>query len=183
MCHRNNLVFGRCFTHSHLNAATHQHLASFFSGIHTNFLTHLSRMGAVSPHHVRTNLASSTSPSKPDSFADLVGNENLENLRGLKICFLSGGANVVFDPLSTLESYLVLKKRSEDVERIVVKGYGHLDCWMGKDSARDVFPRVRSHIEKCECIERARTDMGKSGGRDINTDATKGGGAWYAPWK
>ena len=35
-------------------------------------------------------------------------------------------------------------------DRFVVQGYGHLDCWMGKDAWKDVYPRVRHHIEACE---------------------------------
>jgi hypothetical protein len=31
-----------------------------------------------------------------------------------------------------------------------VRGYGHLDCWMGKNAFRDVYPRVHHHIKSCE---------------------------------
>ncbi|KAF2116445.1 hypothetical protein BDV96DRAFT_658731 [Lophiotrema nucula] len=161
ICHRCTLVFGRCFTHANLNHATHQHLASYFSGIHLNFLTHLMTMGAKQPHHVRSNL--NTSPLGPSSssssldddadFRDLVEEDgNLERLKGLKIQFLSGGDNVVFDPLSTATSYNMLRETfgEEGYERVVVGGYGHLDTWMGKDSLRDVYLRVRGFIEQVE---------------------------------
>ncbi|KAF2477526.1 FAD/NAD(P)-binding domain-containing protein [Lindgomyces ingoldianus] len=144
VCHRCNLVFGRCFTHAHLNHATHLHLANFFSGIHMNFLEHLMGMGAEPPHHVRTN--------QPE-FKDLVVEKgNLERLEGLQIQWLSGGANVVFDPRSTAESYEMFKERfpEGEFERVVVPRYGHLDTWMGKGSFKDVYPRVRAHVEKCE---------------------------------
>ncbi|KAF1960770.1 FAD/NAD(P)-binding domain-containing protein [Byssothecium circinans] len=144
VCHRGSLVFGRLWTHSKLNHATHRHLSTFFGGIHMNFLSHLTQMGSTPPHHSRSNLP---------KFEDLVEEPgNLDRLTGLKIQFLSGGANVVFDPWSTSESYDLLRHRfgTEDYERVVVPGYGHLDTWMGKDSFVDVFPRVLGHVGHCE---------------------------------
>lgn len=111
-----------------------------------NFLSHLMRMGSEPPHHSHTN--------EPE-FADLVLQPgNLDRLKGLKIQFLSGGANVVFKPLSTSKSYDLFREKfgDGDYERVVVDGYGHLDTWMGKASVRDVFPRVKDHVKKCEGI-------------------------------
>jgi hypothetical protein len=153
-CHRTSLVFGRCFTHANLNHATHQHMANYFSGIHMNFLKHLSTMGATAPYHVRTNLNSSPlTPDADTSFRDLVTEPgNLERLRGLKIQFVSGGANVVFDPLSTADSYNLMRETfgDEGFERVVVDTYGHLDTWMGKRSFKDVYPRVEGFLKACE---------------------------------
>jgi hypothetical protein len=108
-----------------------------------NFLSHLSAMGATPPYHVRSN--------KP-VFRDLVTRENLERLRGVRIGLLSGGDNAVWDPLSTKSSFDALREvfPGGEYERVVVGGYGHLDCWMGKRARRDVFPRVRRHLEACE---------------------------------
>jgi len=108
-----------------------------------NFLAHLSRMGATSPYHVRSDL--------PD-FADLVTPGNFQRLAGLKICFLSGGDNAVWKPNATKKSFDMFKQIFPDgkYNRVVVQGYGHLDCWMGKDAARDVYPRIYHHIRSCE---------------------------------
>lgn len=119
-----------------------------------NFLKHLSTMGATAPYHVRTNL--NPSPLTPDAdttFRDLVTEPgNLERLRGLKIQFVSGGANVVFDPLSTADSYNLMREMfgDEGYERVVVDTYGHLDTWMGKRSFKDVYPRVEGFLRACE---------------------------------
>ncbi|KAF7189115.1 Cholesterol oxidase [Pseudocercospora fuligena] len=148
VCHRGSLVFGRLWQHANLNRATHAHLNKFLGGIHMNFLSHLMRMGAEEPHHPRS--------SEPE-FADLVEDPgNLERLKGLKIQFISGGENVVFSPLSTSESYDLLRDAfgEDGYERVVVDGYGHLDTWMGKASFRDVYPRVQWHIEECERLSR-----------------------------
>jgi hypothetical protein len=107
-----------------------------------NFLSHLSGMGATPPHHVRGN---------QPSFKDLVTPDNLKRLEGMKLSFLSGGDNAVWSPLSTKASYDFMRGvfPQGEYERVVVGGYGHLDCWMGKEAHRDVFPRVRHHLEAC----------------------------------
>jgi hypothetical protein len=108
-----------------------------------NFLSHLSGMGAKLPHHVRSN---------QPSFADLVTPENLKRLEGLKTSSLSGGDNAVWSPAITKASYDLMREvfPQEEYERVVVEGYGHLNCWMGKHAHRDLFPRVRHHLEACE---------------------------------
>ncbi len=29
-----------------------------------------------------------------------------------------------------------------------MKGYGHLDCWMGRESFKDVYPVVREEVDR-----------------------------------
>jgi len=143
VCHRCDLPFGRCWSHANLNHATHARLGDLFDGIHMNFLTHLSRMGAASSHHIRTNIP---------EFADLVSSANLRQLAGLKICFLSGGDNAVWQPAATKKSFDMFRHTFPDgkYERVVVQGYGHLDCWIGKNAHKDVYPRIEHHIQSCE---------------------------------
>jgi hypothetical protein len=138
-CHRCSLTFGRLWTHANLNHATHEHIGSFFGGLHMNFLSHLTTMG--SKHE-----------SCDNEFNSLVTDENLERFRGLKILFISGGANVVFDPESTSMSYDVLRDRfgPSDYRRYVAPGYGHLDTWMGKRSFVDVYPVVLDHVREVQ---------------------------------
>ncbi|KAF2741804.1 FAD/NAD(P)-binding domain-containing protein [Sporormia fimetaria CBS 119925] len=135
VCHRGSLAFGRLWTHDKLNRATHEHLGNFFGGLHMNFLSHLTTMGHG--HNVCDN-----------TFNSLVTDENLKRFRGLKILFISGGANVVFDPVTTSMNYDVLREKfgTGDYKRFVVDGYGHLDTWMGKRSFLDVYPEVLEHI-------------------------------------
>ena len=127
-----------------------------------NFLTHLSRMGAMPSHHVRTNL---------DEFVDLVTPENVHRLADLKICFLSGADNAVWLPDATKKSYDMLGQLflGGSYERALVRGYGHLDCWMGKDAYNDVYPRIEHHIrssvqalvkEVCDGIDMSIVDDG-----------------------
>lgn len=170
VCHRCDVPFGRCWTHANLNHATHEHLGHWFDGIHTNFLSHLSNMGALPPHHVRSN--------RP-VFEDLLTQTNLERLKGLSICLLSGAENAVWSQQSTKSSYDLLRECFPEVkyERVVVNGYGHLDCWMGKHAHVDIFPRVARHLAVCEEAEEGRetTVIGKGYEEDGYVDVAAEG--------
>jgi hypothetical protein len=113
-----------------------------------NFLAHLSRMGAVPPYHIRND--------QPE-FADLVTSENMQRLAGLNICFMSGSDNAVWKPSATKKSYDAIRQMfpKGSYDRVVVRNYGHLDCWIGKNAFRDVYPKVHHHIKSCESISRA----------------------------
>ncbi|KAJ6568346.1 hypothetical protein DFH09DRAFT_983153 [Mycena vulgaris] len=139
VCHRCSLVFGRLWNHANLTHATHSHLINFFGGIHMNMLTHLMRTGTAGN-------------ALDDDLHNLVTDANLTRLEGLPMLFVSGGDNVVFDPLSTSMTYDVLRERFGTAlyRRIFLGGYGHLDTWMGKRSKEDVYPVVREHLEWCE---------------------------------
>lgn len=100
------------------------------------FLSHLTTMGHG--HFACDN-----------EFNSLVTEENLKRFKGLKILFISGGANVVFDPETTSMNYDVLRDKfgTGDYRRFVPDGYGHLDTWMGKRSFLDVYPEVLEHVD------------------------------------
>ncbi|KAF2126321.1 FAD/NAD(P)-binding domain-containing protein [Dothidotthia symphoricarpi CBS 119687] len=101
VCHRCDVPFGRCWNHDNLNHETHVLLGDFFDGIHMDFLTHLSKMGVMPSQHLRSNLP---------EFVDLVTPDNVQRLAGLRVCFLSGGDNAVWQPGATKRSFDMLKK-------------------------------------------------------------------------
>ena len=75
---------------------------------------------------------------------------NITRLKGIPILFFSGSENVVYSPESTDRSYSALRDQlgSDNYERAVFQGRGHLDCWMGTNAHTVVYPRVRAHMEK-----------------------------------
>jgi len=76
--------------------------------------------------------------------------ENIQRLKGIPFFLFSGGDSQVLDPASTSATVLMLKNAfgdNTDVERIVVDGYGHLDCWMGTRASEDVWPMVRERVD------------------------------------
>ncbi|GME43003.1 glucose-methanol-choline oxidoreductase [Neofusicoccum parvum] len=140
VCHRFSLTYGRCWEHANLNRATHAGLDAFLGGVHMRMLRETMRMGVVG--RVLDGEGRDT----------VWTDEGLERLRGVPMLFVSGGENVVFDPESTQVSYDVLRRKFGPglYKRRVIAGYGHLDTWMGKDAARDVYPVIGEHLEWCE---------------------------------
>ena len=85
-----------------------------------------------------------------DAGKDLVTMENLTRLKGIPILFFSGSENSVYSPEATDMSYNAFRNAlSEgDYERYVFQGKGHLDCWMGVEAVKDVYPTVLAHVER-----------------------------------
>ncbi|KIW32573.1 uncharacterized protein PV07_04103 [Cladophialophora immunda] len=137
VCHRSELVFGRLWSHKRLNAATHDNLSKFLGGTSMNALNQLMYQGTHG--YVTNNILES-----------LVTPANLQRLRGLPILFISGADNVVYTPENTDRSYTTMTTTfgQKGYEREVFPGYGHLDCWMGSDAVKDVYPTVLAHAER-----------------------------------
>lgn len=83
-------------------------------------------------------------------FKDLTADSNLRRLKGIPIMFFSGSDNKVLSPESTEKSYCVMRDRfgSGNYSRHVIQGYGHLDCWMGREAYKDVYPVVREEVDR-----------------------------------
>ncbi|KAH8683558.1 hypothetical protein BGZ61DRAFT_358000 [Ilyonectria robusta] len=138
VCHRSSLVFGRLWSHPKLNAATHANLHQFLGGTTMRSLGHLMEMGQADT--VMTNAP---------ALVNLVTPENVARLKGIPILFFSGEKNTVYAPEGTDISYTMLCNAHgrQWYEREVFTGRGHLDCWMGSDAWKDVYPRVGRHVQ------------------------------------
>ncbi|KAL2018312.1 hypothetical protein VTK56DRAFT_975 [Thermocarpiscus australiensis] len=139
VCHRSELVFGRLWTHEDLNEETHAHLDRFLGGTSMRSLKRLMNSG-------RLNCVTTNEPVS----ANLVTPENIRRLRGIPILFLSGTGNMVYTAENTDISYTTLcyAHGREWYEREVFPGRGHLDAWMGSTAYKDVYPRVKRHVDK-----------------------------------
>lgn len=144
-CHRTTLLYGRCWNHANLNPETHRHIDKFFTGAHLRLMKLLTGMSGA----VTTNA--------PDR-VDLTTAGNLERLRGIPFLFFCGGDNDVLSPAATERTYDKLIHTfgfSADhpdgglqYRRKVISRYGHLDCWIGRNAWRDVFPVVREEVDR-----------------------------------
>ena len=142
-CHRCSLVFGRLWNHANLNEATHLQVDRFLSGVNMTLMGLLMQQGRVGA--VMNN-----------EFVSLTTTENLARLKGVPIMLFVGGDNAVLSPESTTRTYEALCDGfgSDDgaggimYRRRVVPGYGHLDCWMGRNAWRDVYPFVREEMDR-----------------------------------
>ncbi len=127
------------WTHKNLNEETHARLERFIGG--SSMRSHAWLMNSGRLNCVTTN--------KPVS-ANLVTPENIDRLKGLPILFLSGTGNMDFTAENTDISYTTLCNAHGKAlyEREVFPGKGHLDAWMGAAAYKDVYPRVRRHVDK-----------------------------------
>jgi hypothetical protein len=82
-------------------------------------------------------------------FKDLTGPKNIRRLKHIPIMLFSGSDNKTLDPKSTDKSYSILKDTfgPANYKRHVVPGYGNLDCWMGREAYKDVYPMVREEVD------------------------------------
>lgn len=155
-CHRISLTFGRCWNHRNLNEATHRQIDRFFGGVNMTLLQLLMKMGVDS--HAMSN---------GPLFERLTTPENINRLRNVPILLFVGSDNAVLSPEATEKTYEVLcdtfgtKTGGDsvcgdepcntghiDYRRRVVPGYGHLDCWMGRNAWKDVYPMVREEVDR-----------------------------------
>lgn len=129
----------RLWNHRNLNEATHRQINRFFGGVNMTCLHLLMQMGWRGC--VTTNAP---------LFNDLTTDTNLRRLRNIPIMFFSGADNKVLTPEATEKSYSVMRNRfgTHDYSRHVIQGYGHLDCWMGREAYVDVYPIVREEVDR-----------------------------------
>lgn len=146
-CHRTTLLFGRCWSHRNLNEETHRNVDRFFGGSSMKLMSLLKRMGS-------RGYVSSNAPE----YEEFKEQEHIERLRGIPIMFFVGEDSDVLSPRATETSYerLIdsfgisagLPGGGVQYRRRLVPGYGHLDCWMGRNAWRDVYPFVREEIDR-----------------------------------
>jgi hypothetical protein len=142
-CHRSSLVFGRCWNHANLNEATHRQLDRFMGGVNMRLLHLLMRMGKEG--HVMNN---------EPRYDCLDTDQNVLRLKGIPFLLFVGRDNAVLSPESTERTFERLcdafggNEREIQYRRRVVPGYGHLDCWMGRNAWKDVYPFVREEVDR-----------------------------------
>ncbi|KAL4811603.1 hypothetical protein BDW67DRAFT_179441 [Aspergillus spinulosporus] len=137
-CHRTSFAFGLLWNHENLDERIHGNIETFFAGTFTKSLEHTTRMGCAGS-------------CLDNNLEPLLTRKSLQNIRGVPILFMSGSDNQVFNPESTLRDYELLRRTFGDhmYRRFLVEGYGHLDTIVGKHADRDVYWKVKGHVEWC----------------------------------
>lgn len=143
-CHRVSLVFARCWNHRNLNEATHRQIDRFFGGVNMTLLHLLMKQGFQG--HVMSN---------GPLYERLDTPENIRKLKDIPFLLFVGGDNAVLSPESTERTFEILSDtfgtRHETgirYRRRVVPDYGHLDCWMGRNAWKDVYPFVLEEVDR-----------------------------------
>jgi hypothetical protein len=140
-CHRVSLILGRAWNHRNLNDSTHRNLYKFFGGVSMTMLDHLIAEGFEG--NIRDN-----------NGLDLATPENIQRLQGLPILLLAGSENAVLGVEAISRSYDLLNSTlgssgsSPLLQKRVIDGYGHDDCWIGESAWRDVYPTVRKEVDR-----------------------------------
>ncbi len=134
-CHRITFMYASLYNHAQLDDVVHDNLHEMFGVANMRSFEHIATIGRA---------------GKIVDFR--AGDTYLPHLDrlDLPICFIHGYQNHCFLPESTQKTYDLLCSRfnPRQYARHVIPGYGHIDCILGKNAARDVYPFILQHLEK-----------------------------------
>ncbi|QIG40677.1 alpha/beta hydrolase [Microbacterium sp. 4R-513] len=133
-CRRVMFMYGEVYDHDKLNDATHDHLEEAFGVANIKTLTQITKI-------LREDHAVSY-----DGDHDYL--DGAANMR-VPVAFLHGEHNRLFLPEGSRLTYEWLREQNgpELYSRHVIPGYSHMDCFVGKDAARDVYPVVTAQLD------------------------------------
>ncbi len=135
VCRRILFMYGDVYDHENLNEETHDAMHEMFGVANMTTFKHLSLM-------LRKGHAVSASGEE-------IYLPNADKIKA-KIAFLHGANNHLFLPAGSEKTYTFLRDTNGPANyvRRVVQNYAHMDCFIGKDAARDVYPVVLEELEK-----------------------------------
>jgi cholesterol oxidase len=134
-CRRVMFMYGEVYDHDQINDATHEALHEAFGVSNLKTFKQITR--AVRAGHV-------VSAEGDDVY--LPATDKLK----LPIAFLHGEHNRLFLPEGSLLTFEHLRQRNgpDYYTRHVIKDYAHMDCFIGKNAARDVYPVVTAELDR-----------------------------------
>ncbi len=141
VCKQVSFTYGTGFPtlwdHENLDEATHEWIKGEFGHVPLRFFRQMAasvRNGSLLP-----------AERLPELPADPCGQPPKTDAR---IVLMTGARNRCFLPESQRRSFEWLERhRPGRQSLLVIPGYGHLDVFIGKDAARDVFPSIVAAIE------------------------------------
>lgn len=139
VCHRVFSIFGASYTHAQLSNATHTALAEMFGCVSLRPFEQLSlmmqRAKAVDAEGGDVYLT----PQKAPRLA-------------LPISFVAGAKNQLFFPETCIRTQRWLSAFNDPAlyTRQVFDGYAHMDLFIGRDAARDIFPYLITQLERAD---------------------------------
>jgi len=136
VCRRILSMFGEVFRHAPLNDATHRVMHEMFGETNLTTFMHLAR---IVREHKAVDFAGR------DVYLPGVG-----NLRSTPVSFIQGAENRLFLPSGSERTFQWLRDANPtgDYRYRLLPGYGHLDCFIGRNSRRDVFPVILEELER-----------------------------------
>jgi pimeloyl-ACP methyl ester carboxylesterase len=130
--------FPALWRHENLNPETHEWVKEEFAHVPLSFFRQMAR--CVEAGHLVSTGSHSELPS------DFVAQAPETDAR---FAFFAGKENICFLPTSQEQTFHFFDDRRPGHHTFVeLPGYGHLDVFMGKDAARDVFPLMLAELER-----------------------------------
>lgn len=133
VCRRITVLYGELYQHAQLSPATHATLGELFGIVSVRAFGHLAGLGRAG-HLVDESGGEAYLP-------------HLERL-ALPILFIHGALNECVLPRATEITLERLSDRNGAAfySRRLIPAYGHVDCIIGRDASRDVYPHILSHL-------------------------------------
>jgi len=137
LCHRVNAIFGCLLAHEQINEATHQALPAMFGRV------------SLSPFEQLTLIMQRGRVVDAQGRDDYLTPEKAARL-ALPISFLAGSANQLFFPEGSLRTQRWLSTHNDPAlyTRRTLPGYAHMDCFVGRNAHRDVFPTILAELAR-----------------------------------
>lgn len=139
VCRRVFALFGPSYRHAELNDATHCALAEWFGAV------------ALSPFEQLSLIMQRGRAVDRDGRDIYTRREAAQRLQ-LPIAFMAGARNQIFYPETSLRTHTWLSRVNGPARyvRRVFDDYAHMDLFIGRDAARDVFPWVIEQLQRMD---------------------------------
>jgi cholesterol oxidase len=150
VCRRLLLLYGEVVRHAQLDLATHDMLYDLFDRANLTTFEHLAciiRRGHIVDSHGQNVYL------RPENGRHLT----------MPITLIQGKANRLFRPAGAHRTHAWLLKHGDQADRTAnetrfrleeIPEYGHLDTFIGRNAARDVFPRLLDALRYMERLPR-----------------------------
>ncbi len=141
VCKHSSFIYGTgkptLWRHENLNPETHEWLKDEFAKCPLSFFKQI-RKCIMAGHLLREQ----NFIELPDSFVALPPQTDA------RVAFFAGEKNDCFKPESQIKSYNYLNAYRPGFHSLhVIPEYGHLDIFMGKNAAKDVFPKMLAELD------------------------------------
>ncbi len=137
LCRRVFSIFGASYAHAQLNNATHTALSEMFGTVSLRPFEQLSLI---------MQRAKAVDSEGRDVYATPANAPRL----ALPISFVAGANNQLFFPETCIRTQTWLSRFNDPklYIRHVFDGYAHMDLFVGRDAARDVYPYLIGELER-----------------------------------
>ncbi len=144
-CHMESFMWGTghpaMFVHDNLDPATHERIADLLGPIGVHYFRHVRKMTAAG-HVVRYDPSDPRHAALPEDFLARAADVQT------RILFLAGDQNHVFPRANVICHETLDRIVPGRHELEILRGYGHIDPFIGVNAHRDVFPRIVDFLRR-----------------------------------